>query len=544
MRKKKLFIIMLLLTLLSLTRFVNLGWGLPLPFHPDERNMSNAILRMNEGKTLNPHFFAYGQFPLYLAYFLSSIISSSIEFSSVTLTLRIISAISSLLTVYFSLKIIELVWEKDFKKELSLMELSFLFLIFTFSPALIQFAHFGTTESLLMLFYTAIVYYSIRWYETEQKRDLEFLSLFFGLSLATKVSSLIFILFPLFIFFLKRKGKFISQSIKFVTESFVIFFIASPYNLIAFPEFISSLNYESGVATGRIIVFYTQQFVDTIPYLFQIKKIFPYAMGFWAFLIFVVSFLFFWKKKRILFLRAAFFLFFLLEGALFAKWTRFMVPIFPLILILSSLFLLHLFHRIKPLFYILLILTLLPGIAFLNIYFEKDVRYKASCWMFNHIEEKKNILSEGGNVVDIPFYVSQMRGKCLPKQYKLISFDFYNLDKDKALKQSLEKDLINADYVLVPSRRVFANYTCVKKMNNSFAYWKNRCSHLQNNYPLLNEYYSSLFSRNSDFRLIKTISNNPSLRLFNFTLYRSNDENAEETWSVFDHPVIRIFKRS
>jgi len=57
-----------LLFLLLLTRLVRLNWGGDLFFHPDENNMAWAVERL-AWPNLHPHFFAYGQFPLYLTYF-------------------------------------------------------------------------------------------------------------------------------------------------------------------------------------------------------------------------------------------------------------------------------------------------------------------------------------------------------------------------------------------------------------------------------------------------------------------------------------------
>lgn len=54
------------------TRLVGISWGLPYPMHPDERNMAVAVESLKLSEHLNPHFFAYGQLPLYLAYFFYS----------------------------------------------------------------------------------------------------------------------------------------------------------------------------------------------------------------------------------------------------------------------------------------------------------------------------------------------------------------------------------------------------------------------------------------------------------------------------------------
>ena len=41
-----LVVVFVLLALLVYSRFVNLGWGLPYPMQPDERNMADAIMRL------------------------------------------------------------------------------------------------------------------------------------------------------------------------------------------------------------------------------------------------------------------------------------------------------------------------------------------------------------------------------------------------------------------------------------------------------------------------------------------------------------------
>src|SRR3989339_301394 len=97
--KTKIFLVIILL-IAAILRFYNLTHDAPYFFNPDERNMANAItlfklpnqlveipecilsqfrisdfgFRISECN-LNPHFFAYGQFPLYLAYFSDQAVS-------------------------------------------------------------------------------------------------------------------------------------------------------------------------------------------------------------------------------------------------------------------------------------------------------------------------------------------------------------------------------------------------------------------------------------------------------------------------------------
>lgn len=159
-------------------------------------------------------------------------------------------------------------------------------------------------------------------------------------------------------------------------------------------------------------------------------------------------------------------------------------------------------------FLLLTFISILPGISYLSVYQKPDVRFQASEWIYKNIPNNSYILSETANVVDIPIELESYK---VHKVYKVISFNFYDLDENSQLQEELKKHLAKADYIFVPSRRIFAN--------------------LNNRYPLLNKYYTDLFSGKLGFEKVAEFSAG------------LNDEQAEETWSVFDHPVIRIYKR-
>src|SRR3989344_9092063 len=127
MIKIKWILLTFILVVLIYTRFINLSWGLPYPMHPDERNMANAIQQLKcdfrnpevDQRSLqgcfNPHFFAYGQFPLYAGYtlvflmkFFDGDLGSPVSFNEAVLSLRFISAIASVLNILVLIKIIEL----------------------------------------------------------------------------------------------------------------------------------------------------------------------------------------------------------------------------------------------------------------------------------------------------------------------------------------------------------------------------------------------------------------------------------------------------
>ena len=124
-------------------RVYKLDWGNGYFFHPDENNMAWGINRLGAGNW-NPHFFAYGQFPLYLGYLTIRLLGWDNGMSQAMMVLRGWSVVWSVLTVWGIMKLTQSLTENS---RLSLVA----GLLACFVPGLIQIAHFGTTESLLTL---------------------------------------------------------------------------------------------------------------------------------------------------------------------------------------------------------------------------------------------------------------------------------------------------------------------------------------------------------------------------------------------------------
>jgi hypothetical protein len=254
-------------------------------------------------------------------------------------------------------------------------------------------------------------------------------------------------------------------------------------------------------------VFYTTQFENSVPYLYQLQKVFPFALGPINLILLVPALAFFSLKSKnrafafiLIFTVACYFLYF---GQLYTKWFRFMSPLFILPPLVIPLFL----SKTKKVVSVLLcVFCLLPGILFSYRYFIPDIRLVASSWIENNIPENSVLLSEGGNVVDIPLTT---------KPYQLTNFDFFTLEQNITNREKLIQKIVSADYILVPSRRVFANQK-------------------GENYPISQSYYQALFSGSLGFIKIKQFSVFQDIFML---------EKAEETVTVFDNPTIRIYKK-
>jgi len=538
-KSKKVFFLFLIFFLGAFIRFYNLGWGLPYPFHPDERNMAEAITRLESNK-LDPEFYAYGQFPLYLAYFTGTIFWSlvkgkaveSLSFTQATLALRFWSAFFSVMTLVVGYLIAKKLFEKEIYHFLSLI-------LLVFTPGLIQIAHFGTTESILAFCFLAVVFFSLKILEKPSCKNFLGAAGLLGIALGTKISAATFFVpFVLASFFqilrqkkwTKRIGYFFYLAI-FLGLILVITFLTSPYLFLKYPQSRGTLLYEISVAKGKPVLFYTRQFIKTPLVLFQLTKVFPYALGWPIFILGTLGFLLALvlliknslKRKKVSFLdtsflilNAAFVVYFFSQAFLFCKWTRFMAPIFAFFPIFATFFLSYLIN-LKYLSYLIILLSIFPGLLFSSIYFYPDIRFTASEWIYKNIPSNSQILFDTGNVVDIPVPTPNFDKFFSLHSYVLVSFDFYHLDEDPELFPKLLNYLETSDYIIVPSRRIFANHLRIPEK-----------------YPKTAKYYELLFSGKLGFVQIAKIEP------FYSKIFK--DEKAEETFTVFDHPTIRIYK--
>jgi len=541
-KKNKLLIILLLIG--AFLRFYKLDWGQEIFTHPDEYHIVGSVAQLSFPNQMNPHFFSYGTVTIYLIYFTQEILRhffAIFHYQFVPnsfLMGRFYSALFSTLTIFIIYKICR-----------SFMQARFSYLaafLVAITPGLIQQAHFATPESNQIFFLLGSLLFMIRFAKQNKILSLILASVFLGFAMGVKVSSIVFLL-PLvttiaidsyskrlffktpFLFikqFLKKLLKFISFTLIAIITASTTFAFVAPYVFLDFSAFRGNLEYEGGLAMGKFAVFYTRQFIDTTPALFQIEKILPYALGPTLFLFSFLGFIFIAikiirkPKMEIIIVAISFLSLYIPNSFLFAKWTRFISLTFPFFAIFVAFFLDRLYLKNKSiskfLTVILLVGSFLWTIAFFSIYLRPDVRITASNWIEKNFPENSIILIEGGNMIDIP----------LKGNFNRIGFDFYDIEQNPINRSNIADGFAQANYFLVQSRRVF--------MNNQ---------RLPEIFPKTSNFYNALFNGKMGFKQIKEFHSYPMFQIGNLKL-EFPDETAEETWSVFDHPVIRIFKKT
>ena len=567
-RHKSFFLLSLIVVIGAFLRFYKLDWGQGLFAHPDEYHIVASVNQLSFPAQMHPHFFSYGTVTIYLIYFTKEVINNLLSIFNFQFSIfnsfligRFYSALSSTLTIIIVYKICRSLMERRFSYLAALLV--------ALTPGLIQQAHFATPESALTFFLFLSLLLMLKFLKHKKTLYLVLASVVLGFAMGVKISSIVFLL-PLIAtiafgtfpkhhlrgarsghlgggeattstpprWMLEKAAFMIKGLLKFIglalISAFIIvvtFRLVAPYVFFDYRSFRSNLDYEGALAIGKIPVFYTRQFIDTIPIVFQIEKIFPYALG-PALLVFGIFGLFLMVYKHLgggrtdssevnalLVVIIAFLSLFLPNAILFAKWTRFIAPTFPFFAIFVVVLLDYLALKTKRLSFVLGIVvistTVFWSFAFFSIYLRNDIRIEASSWLEINTSPGSKFLVEGGNMVDLP----------LTGNFPKISLDFYNLEENPLVRGQIAEALYASGYFLVQSRRVFMNHQ--------------RLSHL---YPKTAKLYDALFDGRLGFEQVKEFHSFPQLGLGNLKL-EFPDESAEETWSVFDHPVIRVFKK-
>ncbi|MBP6913157.1 MAG: glycosyltransferase family 39 protein [Candidatus Levybacteria bacterium] len=525
----QLFFVVFIILLGGYLRFYNANWDNYQVFHPDERNIDNAVTKINFVSQLDPDFFAYGGLPIYLYKVSGEMMNTVYQTSVWTSDWGHINQIGRTFSAFFStltILVIFLLGKKVFNKITGIIA-SF---IFTFTVSSIQIAHFATTESFIILIVTLLTYLSLCYYEKPRSFLLAALAVTSGLGIAAKTTALSFLMIPflsLLLIDFKTKGKniisFIFKPVFFFALTITIFFLFSPYTFLSYHKFLQSMNYETGVATGRVIVPYTHQFDKTISYLYELYNLFwqmgpVFALSLLG-LGFVLYFTFKKRKASYLFILIFPIIYFLYAASWHAKFIRYMTPLLPFFSLYAAFALSIFIKRYKILGRIILFIFLTTSaiwaLSYMSVYSKPQTRYTASLWMLENIKSGELVLTEHWDD-GLPIYIPGKNMFFKTEQLTIYDNEFNN----KA--EYLANMLASADYISLTTRR----------LHGSLIY-------LTENYPVTSRYYRYLFAEKLGYTKVAEFSSYPS-----FLGIEINDDASEESFQVYDHPKIIIFKNT
>ncbi|GCF08268.1 glycosyltransferase family 39 protein [Dictyobacter arantiisoli] len=554
-------------------RVYGLNWDAGQNFHPDEREILFHVTALSwptswaqfvnpATSPLNPQFFAYGSFPIYflalLGYLLRLDLHVATNFVPLTLIGRVVSALFDTGTVFLTGCLGGVLANKTKQLQSYAWGVKlFATALMTFAPLDLQLSHFYTVDTLLVFFVTLTILACVILVDTEKPlRWAALAGLAYGLAMATKISAAPLVA-PLLIavglrWYQRKEVLEIAVVLCWMAAlTILLFFVTQPYALLDMSNFIQQVSEQGSLARGGLDLPYVRQFVGTISFLYQGQNIILWGLGV---MLGITSFVglcwLFWMLCRNIFspwliIFSWIVVYGAIVGSFFVKFMRYMLPLYPFLVVVAASFLVVMLHKIRwsrqnylssldwitPLLRIGLLLvvlggTMFQGLALLNVYSTPNTRIQASNWIYQHIPRGSILTYEQWDDA-LPVTVGNHNpGEYIQQTYLDASgqpatgLDLYG-DDTQAKAQKLATFLTQVNVITMPTDRLD------KSIPRSPA-----------RYPLTTRYYQLLFSGQLGFHLAATFSNHP--HLFGITL---DDSNADESYSVFDHPTARIFVR-
>jgi 4-amino-4-deoxy-L-arabinose transferase-like glycosyltransferase len=579
-----------LLPLAFLLRVYGLDWDGGLFFHPDERQILMVVERLTlpnhwgelftAASPLNPRFFAYGSFPLYLLRVLSWIVArwqpAWASMSHFYVLGRLLSALFDTLTVLFTY----ILACKLFDRRVALLTAVFV----TFTVLHIQLAHFYTVDGLLAMLIVLAIVAALDVARYGRRRDAVLLGLLFGIALATKVSVLPLALVVGVAWMASALGESWSwgqlttqwrmawdrvkgKAALSLGTAVVCFFVLQPYALIDAYQFVTGVGQEIAMSQGWYDFPYTRQYAGTLPYLYQARQVALFAMGPPLAMLGLVGLLWLSFKagrqptRDWVVVLAWPLLYVLTQGAAYAKFIRYTLPLLPFLgLTGAAVWVVALDAvglRIKApkaqracragliaLLGVVLLCTIFYALAFLHIYRQPHTWVQASSWLCQELVPGSTVLTEEW---DDPLPARGVDGSLeCPSRIVTLRIDMYAPDDQAKLERLLDA-IETADYIVLSSQRLYAPI-----------------SRLAERYPISSRYYQALFAERLGFELVAapasypqlagvTLLDNPraGLLLPIPPLLASTKPGgwvvdlgqADESFTVYDHPQPLVFAK-
>ena len=603
-------------------RFYGLGWdgGFSYTPHPDERAILMNVEKLSppapgdlsslfdaEESTWNPRWFAYGSLPLYALKGVALVYeaASGDRLADLRLAGRMLSALADVVT----LMMVYLLGSRMYGRRVALLASGLLAL----SVLHIQLSHFFAVDTLLAMFTMVAVFFMYRVAREGRLRDSMLAGAVVGLGVATKASQapiilafvmahLMYLLWPAGTHDAAAGGGRFRSVVRGLlaggAAGALALFITQPYMFLDWGRFFADFTEQSEMVRRIRDYPYTRQYVDTTPYLYQMRQLATWGVGWplgvvmWAGLAYaalrgmrlsvgiayliggvalpMALLLISDDLKVVLLASAAAFLallatlpfrredarvevlllawvvpYFLIVGAFHVKFLRYLIPLTPFLALFGSRMLFSVWDwasRVRPSVRPALIagLALLVGatafyaLSYAAVYSETHTAARASEWINRNVPAGSVILKEHWE-------------ESLPNlyEYRVRELPMYDPDGPSKLRK-IADELAGADYVTFFSNRLYGTLP-----------------RLPERYPISRTYYELLFSGRLGYELAHAETSYP--RLFGLSLVDDTFRRpgvpeparldvfessglavgpgfSDESFTVYDHPKVMVFR--
>ncbi len=565
------WILTVLLFLAFLARVVDLNWDDFHHLHPDERWITMVALHVRlpaqgepwwdpDRSPLNPfydarsgrkHTFAYGHLPLYLVRFLADglarlgrlpsplpegVRKTLVQLPSynyLNLLGRLLSALADTVTVWLVYRL----GRRLYGEGVGLLAAALL----ATTVLHIQLSHFYAFDVLMTTFLTASLLFAVRVAEGGGRRDALLAGAFAGLAVSSKFTAspvaLALIAAPL----LAPEGtgrRRIEAILLSGLAALAAFALTSPFSLLDWPWYLRSLQEQSRMVRGVVDLPYTRQYRNTSFLWYHLRNQLRYGMGWTVGLAAFAGGA--WALLRALrrgirpgegVLLTWVVPYFLIVNSFMVKFMRYFILLIPFLVLFGAALLVQLRRGLEArwgrrgawvgrgLIGLVLAGGLLWALAFLQIYRGPLTRVEASEWIYRNLPPGTAITWESwDDPLPLPRIVDGRPRHF--EEYRTLRMDLYEPD-GPAKVDHIVSTLLAADYVILSSNRIYG--------------WVPR---LADRYPVLDRYYRALFSGELGFEEVARFTRYPRLGPWVVV-----DDDADESFTVYDHPKVLIFKK-
>ncbi len=302
---------------------------------------------------LNPHFFAYGSFPLYLLAFVAHGLAWLTvhtggrfappdgglwdDFNHFTLAGRALSALFDAGSVLLA----GLIARRLAGARAGVLAAA----LVAVTPLEVQLAHFYAVDCVLLFFVLLTLLGCVRLAQLPATSGWRvwraglLIGLGAGLAIATKVSALP-LLAPIAVavyLFARRQGldAAVMAVLGILGAALLTFFITSPYALLDWTDFQQQVSQQAQLSQGKLDYPYVLQFTETVPYLYQVREMLLYDLGLPLALLGLAGFG--WAIARLwrsladdwAILVVWIGVYFAIVGGAYTKYPRYMLPLYP-----------------------------------------------------------------------------------------------------------------------------------------------------------------------------------------------------------------------
>ncbi len=571
---KNTFILFFIMIVAFFFRIYGINWDSGFHFHPDERMLIMVADRIRFWSQMNPDFFNYGSLPVYLlvgaSQLIDRIIGSSItNYDGLLFVGRWLSLSSDLIILMLVYKISVHLFQNK-----SAAVWSAFFYAIAFFP--IQNSHFFIVDTFLNLFSTLLIYQLLLFQHNPSYRRIIFIGITFAAAITSKISAVIFLPIILMVLLYPHpKHENILQRILYffqkiltnnrlhmltilkndllrlilfslITVMFSAFFM--PYAFIEHERFVSDIQQQIKMNSDAYIFPYTLQYVGTLPYWYYVKNIFLWGLGpiISIFTLIGIGALisklrihhlkFELLQKKYLLFGLFYLLYFLIIGKSAVKFMRYMLLLYPFFAVMAGYgiykiqtmqFKIYRYNiNLQPITKLFVIsfasVSIFWTFPFIMIYSVPNTRIQATQWINQFIPY--------GSVLGVEHWDDRVP-IFDPGNYEYEELTLYDLPDDQNKIANHYRKLQHVDYIVIASNRL---YTPLQKLVD--------CDRYEKCYPATSKYYQDLFEGRLGFIKIAEFTSYPRLQISNLKL-QLIDDTADESFTVYDHPKILIFKK-